>query len=177
MDRTLTWEDAVEDLQFIGILPPQTQHIVLPTYHLSQNKHDWDGGQPDKEEQWISPFHHVQPLLMANHLAKQKPQSRLNLAHSPPECEFKTGVSLCVLTCITVTAPYVTAVQQMEPTMMPAAANGHALEMSLSARSSTYTTGPAQRQFDLITSQKSCTKALYSTNTWCRISLFLDCYF
>lgn len=30
--------------------------------------------------------------------------------------------------------------------MMPAAANGHALEMSLSARSSTYTMGPAQRE-------------------------------
>lgn len=78
MDGTPTWEDAVEDLQLVGILPPQTQHVVLPADHLSQNEHDWNGGQSDKKEQWIGPLHHVQPFLMANHLSEAKKKDKAN---------------------------------------------------------------------------------------------------
>lgn len=31
----LAWEDAVEDLQFVRVLPPQTQDVVLPADHLA----------------------------------------------------------------------------------------------------------------------------------------------
>lgn len=55
----LAWEDAVEDLQFVGVLPPQTQHVVLPADHLSQDQHDGDGGQADEQEQRVGSLHDV----------------------------------------------------------------------------------------------------------------------
>lgn len=51
--------------------------------------------------------------------------------------EDLTSEVIKMYTCITVTAPYVTAVQYIEPTIIPAAANGHAFEISRSARSKT----------------------------------------
>lgn len=63
-----TWKDAVEDLQFVGVLPPQAQDVVLPADHLAQDQHDGDGGQADEEEERVGPLHHIQPLLVAHHL-------------------------------------------------------------------------------------------------------------
>lgn len=64
----LTWEDAVEDLQFVRVLSPQTQDIVLPADHLAEDQHDRDGGQANEQEQRVGPLHNVQALLMAHHL-------------------------------------------------------------------------------------------------------------
>lgn len=64
----LTREDAVEDLQLVGVLPPQTQDVVLPADHLAQDQHDGDGGQANEQEQRVGPLHDIQPLLMAHHL-------------------------------------------------------------------------------------------------------------
>lgn len=64
----LTWEDAVEDLQFVGVLPPQPQDVVLPADHLAEDQHDRDGGQADEQEQRVGPLHNIQALLMAHHL-------------------------------------------------------------------------------------------------------------
>lgn len=65
-----TWEDAVEDLQFVGVFPPQAQYVVLPADHLAQDQHDRDGGQANEQEQRVSPLHHIQALLMTNHLER-----------------------------------------------------------------------------------------------------------
>lgn len=64
----LTREDAVEDLQLVGVLPPQTQDVVFPADHLAEDQHDGDGGQADEQEQRVGPLHDIQPLLMAHHL-------------------------------------------------------------------------------------------------------------
>lgn len=64
----LTWKYAVEYLQFVRVLPPQTQDVVLPADHLAKDQHDWDGGQTNEQEQRVSPLHNIQALLMAHHL-------------------------------------------------------------------------------------------------------------
>lgn len=69
-----TWEDAVEDLQLVGVLPPQTQDVVLPADHLPQDQHDRDGGQADEQEERVGPLHHVKALLMAHHLYSRQSQ-------------------------------------------------------------------------------------------------------
>lgn len=68
----LTWEDAVEDLQFVGVLPPQTQDVVLPADHLAEDQHDRDGGQANEQEQRVGPLHNIQALLMAHHLESRR---------------------------------------------------------------------------------------------------------
>lgn len=68
----LTWEDAVEDLQFVRVLPPQTQDVVLPADHLAEDQHDGDGGQANEQEQRVGPLHNVQALLMAHHLESRR---------------------------------------------------------------------------------------------------------
>lgn len=70
--RVLTWKDAVEDLQFVWVLPPQTQDVVLPADHLAEDQHDGDGGQADEQEQRVGPLHDIQPLLMAHHLDSRR---------------------------------------------------------------------------------------------------------
>jgi len=66
--RVLTWEEAAEDLQLAGVLPPQAQDVVLPADHLAEDQHDGDGGQADEQEQRVGPLHDVQALLVAHHL-------------------------------------------------------------------------------------------------------------
>lgn len=68
----LTWEDAVEDLQFVRVLPPQAQDVVLPADHLAEDQHDGDGGQANEQEQWVGPLHNIQALLMAHHLESRQ---------------------------------------------------------------------------------------------------------
>lgn len=79
--RVLTWEDAVEDLQFVGVLPPQAQHVILPADHFTQDQHDGDGGQADEQEQRVGPLHDVQALLMAHHLESRGGLLGVRLIH------------------------------------------------------------------------------------------------
>lgn len=93
---TDTWEYTVEDLQFVGVLPPQSQHVVLPADHLPQDEHDGDGGQPDEEEQRVSSLHHIQALLMAHHLhdcdGSVRDSGPVNRPHHDPSCSERTGL-------------------------------------------------------------------------------------
>lgn len=93
----LTWEDAVEDLQFVRVLPPQAQDVVLPADHLAENEHDGDGGQPDEEEQRVSPLHNIQALLMADYLDTRGDNQNGNCLNSESNsATSKNRASKCV---------------------------------------------------------------------------------
>lgn len=82
--QRLTWEDAVEDLQFVRVLPPQTQDVVLPADHLAEDQHDRDGGQANEQEEGVSPLHDIQPLFMAHHLDSRRTVRREHSCYSWP---------------------------------------------------------------------------------------------
>ncbi len=81
----LTWEDAVEDLQFVGIFPPQAQDVVLPANHFAEDEHDRDGGQANEQEQRVGPLHNIQALLMAHHLESRRTVTKLTFTYNEKE--------------------------------------------------------------------------------------------
>lgn len=63
-----TWKDAVENLKFVGVLPPQAQDVVFPADHFAKDQHDGNCGQSDEQEERVRPLHHIQTLLVTHHL-------------------------------------------------------------------------------------------------------------
>lgn len=104
----LTWEDTIEDLQFVGVLPPQTQDVVLPADHLAEDQHDGDCRQADEQEQRVGTLHHIQPLLVAHHLEGRRDRQSGGLQQRSETSQRLLTGQCCKAkapTCMTVTAP------------------------------------------------------------------------
>lgn len=93
---------------FVGVSLPHSHDVVFPADHLAQDQDHRDGGQAHQEEEGVGSLHHIQTLLMTYDLKSHEKNLR------PPQqlrTRLYNPLAPHTHTCMTVTAPYVTADQ------------------------------------------------------------------
>lgn len=68
MRLTTGIKDQAHQRQLGWMLPPELEHSLLPSNQSAQHKHHWYRRQAYKHDQRVSFFHHIQALLMSEHL-------------------------------------------------------------------------------------------------------------
>ena len=58
-------EEVANKSEFGEIVAPETEDVVLPAYHLTEDKHHRNCGKADEQEERVGLLHHVQTLFMS----------------------------------------------------------------------------------------------------------------
>lgn len=85
---------------------PQSHNIILPVDHLSKDQNNRNGRETHQQKERVRSLHHIQTLLMSYNL-----KMKTDRAKGRGLADSIQLFSVDNQTCMTVTAPYVTADQ------------------------------------------------------------------